>query len=87
MGRRRSDEVIFNSDYVSISELVRITGIRYSTIKYYTEEGMVPFEQEEFNLTRRYPRVMAVERLNEISTLRKRGFSIPKVKELLSIDY
>jgi len=87
MGRRRSDEVIFNSDYVSISELVRITGIRYSTIKYYTEEGMIPFEQEESNLTRRYPRVMAVERLNEISTLRKRGFSIPKVKELLSIDF
>lgn len=87
MGRRRSDEVIFNSDYVSISELVRITGIRYSTIKYYTEEGMVPFEQEESNLTRRYPRVMAVERLNEISTLRKKDFSIPKVKELLSIDH
>lgn len=86
MGRRRSDEVIFNSDYVSISELVRITGIRYSTIKYYTEEGMIPFEQEDSNLTRRYPRVRAIERLDEISKLRKKGYSIAKVKELLSED-
>lgn len=66
MGRRRSLEVIGNAEYVSISELVQLSNVRYSTIKYYTEEGLVLYEQEDMRLTRRYPRVKALERLEEI---------------------
>ena len=40
MSRQRSMEKILASEYVSIGELVRITGCRYSTLKFYTEEGM-----------------------------------------------
>ena len=47
MSRRRTMEAILASDYVSIGELARLTGCRYSTLKHYTEEGMLPFEQEE----------------------------------------
>lgn len=54
MSRQRSMENIMASEYVSIGELVRITNARYSTLKHYTEEGMLPFEQAEENLTRRY---------------------------------
>ena len=61
MSRQRSMEKISSSEYVSIGELSRLTGFRYSTLKYYTEEGMLPFEQEEENLTRRYRRVETVE--------------------------
>lgn len=50
---------------VSIGELVRLTGIRYSTLKYYTEDGLLPFEQPEENLTRRYKREESVERILE----------------------
>ena len=53
MSRQRSIEKIQASDYVSIGELARLTGCRYSTLKFYTEEGMLPFEQPEENLTRR----------------------------------
>lgn len=60
MSRQRSMEKILASEYVSIGELVRITGCRYSTLKFYTEEGMLPFEQAEENLTRRFPREAAV---------------------------
>ena len=56
MSRQRSIEKIQASDYVSIGELARLTGCRYSTLKFYTEEGMLPFEQPEENLTRRFPR-------------------------------
>ena len=49
MSRRRTMEAILASDYVSIGELARLTGCRYSTLKHYTEEGMLPFEQEEEN--------------------------------------
>ncbi|MDR2197185.1 MAG: helix-turn-helix domain-containing protein, partial [Coriobacteriales bacterium] len=47
MSRQRSREAIASSEYVTIGELVRLTGARYSTLKFYTEEGMLPFEQAE----------------------------------------
>ena len=53
MSRQRSMEAILASEYVTIGELTRLTGVRYSTLKFYTEEGFLPFEQEEEKLTRR----------------------------------
>lgn len=83
MSRQRSMETILASEYVSIGELVRITGARYSTLKYYTEEGMMPFEQAEENLTRRFPRENAVRQIERIRDLRLQGLSIPEIKEQL----
>lgn len=47
MSRQRNIETIMQSEYVTIGELVRITNTRYSTLKYYTEEGILPFQQED----------------------------------------
>lgn len=76
-------EAIEHSEYVTIGELVRLTGVRYSTLKFYTEEGMLPFEQAEENLTRRYRRVESVERIFLIKKLREEKKTIPEIKELL----
>lgn len=81
MSRQRTMDKIMASEYVSIGELVRITGCRYSTLKFYTEEGMIPFEQEEENLTRRFPREQALRRIEEIRKLREEGVSVPDIKE------
>ncbi len=83
MSRQRSMEVIEQSEYVTIGELVRLTNIRYSTLKYYTEEGLLYFEQEEENLTRRYKRVESIDRIMLIKKLRESGKSIPEIKESL----
>lgn len=83
MSRQRSIEKIMASEYVTIGELVRITASRYSTLKFYTEEGMLPFEQEEENLTRRYKREETVKRIEEIKKLKSEGKSIPQIKEIL----
>lgn len=83
MSRQRSMEVIEQSEYVTIGELVRLTNIRYSTLKYYTEEGLLYFEQEEENLTRRYRRVESIDRIMLIKKLRESGKSIPEIKESL----
>ena len=83
MSRQRSMEVIENSEYVTIGELVRLTNVRYSTLKYYTEEGMLPFEQAEENLTRRYKREQSVAQIQRIKDLRQEGKSIPEIKTLL----
>lgn len=83
MSRQRSIEKIMASEYVTIGELVRITASRYSTLKFYTEEGMLPFEQEEENLTRRYKREETVKRIEEIKKMKSEGKSIPQIKEIL----
>ena len=45
MSRQRTMEAILAYEYVTIGELVRLTECRYSTLKFYTEEGMIPFKQ------------------------------------------
>lgn len=83
MSRQRSMETIENAEYVSIGELARLTGCRYSTLKFYTEEGLLPFEQAGENLTRRFPREKACARLAEIRALRGQGVCVSALKEHL----
>ena len=76
-------EVIQAAEYVTIGELVRLSGVRYSTLKFYTEEGMLPFAQAGENLTRRYKREESLTRIERIKALRAGGRSVPEVKALL----
>jgi len=85
MSRQRSIEKIMASEYVTIGELVRLTGSRYSTLKFYAEEQLLPFEQEEENLTRRFRRVDSIQRIEEIHGLRSEGKSIPEIKAYYSL--
>ncbi|UWO23482.1 helix-turn-helix domain-containing protein [Marvinbryantia formatexigens] len=84
MSRQRTMEAISASEYVTIGELVRLTNVRYSTLKFYTEEGMLPFEQAEENLTRRYRRLESIERISYIRKLREQKKTIPEIKVILS---
>ena len=84
MSRQRPMTVIEKAEYVTIGELARLTDVRYSTLKFYTEEGMLPFYQAEENLTRRYRREESVARLRYIRDLRKQGRSVPETKALLA---
>ncbi|MBW4839713.1 MULTISPECIES: helix-turn-helix domain-containing protein [Paenibacillus] len=83
MSRQRTMEAILASEFVTIGELARLTATRYSTLKFYTEEGMLPFEQAEENLTRRYRREETVERISWIKQLRSEGMSVPEIKTKL----
>ncbi len=85
MSRQRSIETIMNSEYVSIGELVRLTNTRYSTLKYYTEISILPFEQEDIQLTRRYKRVETIERLKEIKRFKKQGLTIDEIKKKYNV--
>lgn len=82
MSRQRSLEVIQQAEYVTIGELVRLTEMR-STLKFYTEEGMIPYIQPEHNLTRRYKREESLERICFIKNLREKGITIPEIKVIL----
>lgn len=86
MSRARSLDKIQNSDWITISELGQITSMRYSTLKYYTEEGLIPYEQLDSRLVRRYPRVEAIKRINEINQLKINGLTIGEIKKRLGKD-
>ena len=86
MSRQRKLEVIQQAEDVTIGELVRLTDVRYSTLKYYTEEGMLPFQQAEENLTRRYKREASIRRIRRIKALRAEWKSIPQIKALLQVE-
>lgn len=84
MSRQRSMEAIQTAEYVTIGELARLTDVRYSTLKFYTEEEMIPFQQPEKNLTRRYKREEAVARILGIKKMRAEGKSVPEIREMLA---
>ena len=83
MSRQRNFEVIQQAEDVTIGELVRLTDVRYSTLKFYTEQGMLPFQQAEENLTRRYKREESIRRIQRIKALRQEGKSIQQIKQML----
>jgi len=82
MSRPRSMETILKAEYVTISELVRLTGMRYSTLKFYAEIGLLPFEQLDAGLVRRYPREATLQRLEQIRRYKERdGLTISQIQE------
>lgn len=74
--------MISTAEFVTIGELARLTDVRYSTLKYYTEEGLLPFEQAEEKLTRRYRREASVDRIAWLKEMRAQGKSIAEIKAL-----
>ena len=83
MSRQRKLEVIQQAEDVTIGKLVRLTDVRYSTLKFYTEQGMLPFQQAEENLTRRHKREESIRRIQWIKALRQEGKSIQQIKQML----
>jgi hypothetical protein len=76
--------VTSSKDLVGRNELAKLSGMRASTIKHYTEIGLLPFEQKETRLARRYNSEAALKRLEEIKQLKDQGLSISEIQQRLS---
>lgn len=82
MSRQRSMEVIEQAEYVTIGACAAYgSALQYFEILY--RGRMLPFEQAEENLTRRYRRVESLERIVQIRRLREQKKTIPEIKEIL----
>ncbi|HOM78391.1 MAG TPA: MerR family transcriptional regulator [bacterium] len=68
-------------EYIRQSELAELTGVRPSTIKYYSELGLISYKQEGERLSKRYDREDSIKRVQEILELRKQGKSIAEIIE------
>ena len=77
--RKRTIDEIKKRDFLKMSELAELNGVRYSTIKFYTELGLLPFEQKGERLAKYYPAKEASQRLKEILKLRAKGQTIPDI--------
>lgn len=72
---------------LSIGELALFTGHRKSTLKFFTEQGLINFEQSEEGLTRYYDKDKSVKRLNQIKVLKeKKRLTIEEIKEQLKTN-
>lgn len=77
--RKLTLEEIQQKDYVKLSELAELNGVRYSTVKYYSELGLLPYEQMGKRLAKKYNREVASTRLKEILQLKEQGKTIPDI--------
>lgn len=77
--RKLTLEEIQQKEYVKLSELAELNGVRYSTVKYYSELGLLPYEQMGKRLAKKYNREVASTRLKEILQLKEQGKTIPDI--------
>jgi DNA-binding transcriptional MerR regulator len=79
MPKKRTLEEIKQRDYLKMSELAELNEVRYSTVKYYSELGLLPYEQQGERLAKYYPTKEASQRLKEIIKMRDKGKTIPEI--------
>jgi len=69
------------NNILTIGELAEVSGIRQTTIKYYTEIGILPFSQDGERLTRKYTEGEVLKRLEKIKELKGKRLTIKEILE------
>ena len=64
---------------LTIGELTEVSGVRLTTLKYYTELGILPFNQGGERLTRKYNKEEALERLEKIKEMKEKRLTIKEI--------
>ena len=67
---------------LTIGELAEVSGTRLTTLKYYTEIGILPFSQDGIRLTRKFKKEETLKRLEEIKGMKEKRLTIKEI-----IDY
>ena len=72
-------KTIEKNKVLTIGELAEVSGTRLTTLKYYTELGILPFSQSGERLTRKYKKEEALERLEKIKELKEKRLTIKEI--------
>jgi len=67
------------NNILTIGELAEVSGTRLTTLKYYTELGILPFTQDGERLTRKYTEGGALKRLEKIKELKGKRLTIKEI--------
>lgn len=98
--RKRTLEEIKKMDFLKLSDFAEFNNVRYSTVKFYVERGLLPFvegnpgdpyrdkklQQRGRKLMRYFPRQEASKRLQAILKLRERGKTVEQIKAHLETN-
>ena len=71
-------------DILTIGKLAEVSGTRLTTLKYYTELGILPFSQGGQRLTRKYTEGEALDRLEKIKELKEKRLTIKEIIDLFN---
>jgi len=77
-------KVTDKNSILTIGELAEVSGTRLTTLKYYTELGILPFSQEGERLTRKYKEEETLKRLEKIKELKGKRLTIKEIIEDLN---
>jgi len=66
-------------ELLTTSDLAEASGVRYGTIKFYSQIGILPFEQAGKRLRRYYSKKEALKRFNEIQKLKDKRLTIEEI--------
>ena len=66
-------------ELLTTSELAEASGVRYGTIKFYSQIGILPFEQAGERLRRYYGKKEALKRFNKIQKLKDKRLTIEEI--------
>ena len=66
---------------LTIGELAEVSGTRLTTLKYYTELGILPFSQDGKRLTRKYKEEETLKRLGKIKEMKEKRLTIKEIVE------
>jgi len=72
------------NNILTIGELAEVSGTRLTTLKYYTELGILPFSQGGQRLTRKYTEGEALDRLEKIKELKEKRLTIKEIIDLFN---
>jgi len=78
-------KTIEKNNILTIGELAEVSGTRLTTLKYYTELRILPFNQDGERLTRKYNKEEALERLEKIKELKKKRLTIQEIIEYFNM--
>lgn len=82
MSKPRPPQTIEKAEFVSIGELAVLSNSRYSTLKFYTEIGLLPFIQTEQKRNRKYDKVASLTRIELIKKLKiEQRLTIEEIKK------
>jgi len=72
---------------MAVPSSLNLSGIRLTTLKYYTELGILPFNQGGERLTRKYKKEESLKRLKEIKKLKEKRLMIKEIIEYFNKSF
>lgn len=72
--------------FLRIGAFAKHTGARISTIRFYSELGLLPYQQEGTRLAYRYPLPESTTCLKKILRLKAQGKTIVEIVKLFRVD-